>query len=358
MIYVMDFRLTTLDRIGRTRSIPRSGRVSFESLFAIQGVKMTFQINRRSFLRLGMAAGAASLAPRWALPQAAAPAPPTDRLAQMHAAGASTPIKTTKLYDNIWLLQGAGGNMAVQSGKDGILLIDSSFATAVPHIREAIAAVSSDAPHALINTHWHVDHVDGNEGMHAAGFHVIAHEKTKTRMSAPSEIKLLHISLPAYPAGAIPGTTFAATMSHKHNGDSVDLVHYDPAHTDTDIYIHFHNADVLHCGDIFFNKTYPFIDEGTGGSIGGTIDAAQKSLALAGDGTKVIPGHGPLGNKADLKQYIDMLSAVRDNVAALKKAGASEQEAIAKKPTMQFDSNWLHSGGSPDMFIGIVYRTV
>ena len=140
---------------------------------------MTFEINRRSFLRLGMAAGAASLAPRWILSQAAQPAPPTDRLAQMRAAGASAPIKTTKLYDNIWLLQGAGGNMAVQTGKDGIILIDSSFATAVPHIREAIAAVSSDAPHGLINTHWHVDHVDGNEGMHAAGYHVIAHEKTK-----------------------------------------------------------------------------------------------------------------------------------------------------------------------------------
>ena len=140
---------------------------------------MTSEFNRRRFLHLGMAAGAAALAPRWAFPQAAQAAPPADRLAQMRAAGASTPIKTTKLYDNIWLLQGAGGNMAIQTGKDGNVLIDSSFATAVPHIREAIAAVSSDAPHALVNTHWHVDHVDGNEGMHAAGFQVIAHEKTK-----------------------------------------------------------------------------------------------------------------------------------------------------------------------------------
>lgn len=247
--------------------------------------------------------------------------------------------------------------MAVQTGKDGIILIDSSFATAVPHIREAIAALSSDAPHGLINTHWHVDHVDGNEGMHAAGYHVIAHEKTKARMAEPAEMKLFHMSIPAYPAGALPSTTFATTMSHKHNGDTVELVHYDPAHTDTDIYIHFQNADVLHCGDIFFNKTYPFIDEGTGGSIGGTISAAQKSLAIAGDKTKVIPGHGPLGDKADLKSYIDMLSTVRDKVSALKKAGASEQEVVAKKPTADLDANWLH-GGSPDMFVGIVYRTV
>jgi cyclase len=315
---------------------------------------MSRSFNRRSFLQLGAAAGAASLAPRWIFAQGA---PPVDRLAQMRSAGASTPIKTTKLYDNIWLLQGAGGNMAIQSGKDGNILIDSSFATAVPHIKEAIAAVSTDAPHALVNTHWHVDHVDGNEGMHAAGFHVIAHEKTKIRMAQPAEMKLFHMSIPAYPESALPATTFADSMHQNHNGDSIDLVHYDPAHTDTDIYIHFHNADVLHCGDIFFNKTYPFIDEGSGGSIGGTIDAAHKSLTLAGDSTKIIPGHGPLGDKADLQKYADMLSAVRDKVAGLKKAGASEQEVIAKKPTANFDSEWLRSG-SPDMFVGIVYRTV
>lgn len=315
---------------------------------------MTGVLDRRSFLQLGVSAGASALIPRWILAQAP---PPTDRLAQMRAAGASTPIKTTKLYDNIWLLQGAGGNMAVQTGKDGIVLIDSSFATAVPHIREAIAALSTDAPHVLINTHWHVDHVDGNEGMHAAGFQVVAHEKTKVRMSQPAEMKLMHFSLPAYPDDALPSTTFADSLRHPHSGDFVALVHYDPAHTDTDIYIHFENADVLHCGDIFFNKLYPFIDEGSGGSIGGTIDAAQKSLALAGDKTRIIPGHGPLGNKADLKSYVDMLSSVRDKVVTLKKAGASEQEVLAKKPTADFDAQWLH-GGSPDMFVGIVYRTV
>lgn len=318
---------------------------------------MVAAINRRGFLKLGVAAGAGALAPRWCLAQAAQATPPTDRLAQMRAAGASAPIKTTKLYDNIWLLQGAGGNMAVQTGKDGNIVIDSSYSTAVPHIREAIATFSSDAPHALINTHWHVDHVDGNEGMHAAGFRIIAHTETKVRMAEPAEMKLFHMTLPAYPAAALPTVTFDNSMRHDHNGDSIELVHYDPAHTDTDIYIHFHNADVLHCGDIFFNKSYPFIDEGTGGSIGGTIAAAQRSFALAGDTTKIIPGHGPLGNKGELKKYIDMLSTARDKVAALKKAGASEQEVLAKKPTAELDPDWAH-GGSPDMFVGIVYRTL
>jgi cyclase len=318
---------------------------------------MTTGLNRRNFLQLGAAAGAAAVVQRWGFSQAAQSATPTDRVAQMRTAGAATPIKTTKLHDNIWLLQGAGGNMAVQTGKDGIILIDSSFATAVPHIKEAIAGVGSDAPHALINTHWHIDHVDGNEGMHAAGYKVIAHDKTRTRMSEPAEMKLFHMTIPAYPSGAIPSTTFADTLKHDHNGDTVELVHYDPAHTDTDIYIHFQNADVLHLGDIFFNKSYPFIDEGSSGSISGTISAAQKSLGLAGEKTKIIPGHGPLGDKADLKAYVDMLSTVRDKVASLKKSGASEQEVIAKKPTADLDSAWA-KGGTPDMFIGIVYRTV
>ena len=173
---------------------------------------------------------------------------------------------------------------------------------------------------------------------------VIAHTKTKDRMSQPAEMKLFHMSLPAYPAGALPTVTFDGSMRHDHNGDSIELVHYDPAHTDTDIYIHFHNADVLHCGDIFFNKTYPFIDEGSGGSIGGTIAAAQKSLALAGDDTKIIPGHGPLGNKADLKKYIDMLSATaRQGGSAEKEWRERTGSPDRKKPTADLDAGWAQA---------------
>ena len=151
-------------------------------------------------------------------------------------------------------------------------------------------------------------------------------------------MKMFHTTLPAAPAGALPTVTFDHAMHLWHNGDSLDLVHFDPAHTDTDIYIHFHKADVLHVGDIWFNGMYPFIDESTGGSIGGMIRAGEKALAVAGSSTKIIPGHGPLGSKSDLKKFHDMLSAVRDKVAALKSTGATEQEAVAKKPTADFDA--------------------
>ena len=312
-------------------------------------------VSRRNFLQLGVAAGAAAVAPRWMRAQAA---PAVDRVAQMRAAGASTPIRTTRLYDNVYLLQGAGGNMAVQTGADGKLLIDSSFSTAVPRIREAMAALSNDPAGTLINTHWHIDHTDGNEGMHSAGYAIYAHRKTRERLATPQTMKMMGFSLPAAPAGALPVITFNESMQMWHNGDSLDLAHFDPAHTDTDIYIHFHKANVLHLGDIWFNGMYPFIDEGTGGNIGGMIKAGAKALALAGPDTKIIPGHGPLGTKAQLQQFHDMLVAAHDKVAALKSAGASEQEVIAKKPTAALDATWGKGMMSGDAFTGIVYRTI
>jgi glyoxylase-like metal-dependent hydrolase (beta-lactamase superfamily II) len=314
-------------------------------------------MNRRSFLELSAAAGAAAMAPRWMKAQAA-PLASTDRLAQARATALNTPIRTTKLYDNIYLLQGAGGNMALQTGSEGNVLIDASYATAVPRILEAIGTVSKDAPNALINTHWHMDHTDGNEGLHAAGFTIFAHEKTRERLSTPQTSKVLHSTSPAAPAGALPAITFADALHIWHNGDALDLVHFAPAHTDTDIYIHFHNADVLHLGDIWFNGFYPYIDEGSGGSIGGMIRASETALSVAGSNTKIIPGHGPLGSKADLQKFHDMLAVVRDKVSALKAGGASEQEAIAKKPTADLDAAWAKGFMNGDTFTGIVYRSL
>ncbi|HZB87888.1 MAG TPA: MBL fold metallo-hydrolase [Terracidiphilus sp.] len=311
-------------------------------------------MNRRNFLSLVAGAGAASFAPRWAQAEAAVPS----QIAQARTAAAQTPIKTTKLYDNVYLLQGVGGNMALQTGPDGSILIDSSFATAVPKILAAVGAVTKAAPDTLINTHWHYDHTDGNEGLHAAGFGIVAHTKTRERLSTPQEVKLFHVALPADPAGSWPTITFDDSMHAWHNGDSLDLAHFSAAHTDTDIYIHFHSADVLHLGDIFFNGIYPFIDESSGGNIGGMIQASEKALALAGARTQIIPGHGPLGDKTQLQQYRDMLSTVRDNVAALKTAGASEAEAVAKKPTAALDATWGKGGLTGDVLTGIVYRTL
>lgn len=316
---------------------------------------MLNRMNRRSFLELSAAAAAAAAAPRLLKAQAAAPA---DRVAQARAGAVNTPITTTKLSDNVYLLMGAGGNMALQTGPEGNVLIDASFATAVPKIREAIAAVSKDHADALINTHWHFDHTDGNEGLHAAGFTIFAHQKTRDRLSTPQTMKMFGFTLPAAPAGALPVITFDDSLHAWHNGDQLDLVHFDPAHTDTDIYIYFQKADVLHVGDTWFNGFYPFIDESSGGSIGGMIRAGEKALAVAGNSTKIIPGHGPLGSKNELQAFHDMLSSVRDKVAAIKKTGASEQETLARKPTADLDATWGKGFMGPDAFTGLVYRTL
>jgi len=315
-------------------------------------------MNRRSFLGWSAAAGAAAMAPRWMEAQSAPAAKPA---AGPNDEAATTPVKATKLYDNLYLLQGVGGNLALQTGADGNLLIDASYAPAVPRIREAIAALapeSASAPGILINTHWHGDHTGGNEGLHAAGFTIFAHRQTRARLSTPQIMKVFHRTVPASPAGALPQIVLDDSLVIWRNGDTLDLFHFAPAHTDSDISIYFHKADVLHVGDIWFNGMYPFIDEGTGGSIDGMIRAGEEALAVADNSTKIIPGHGPLGSKAELQKFHDMLTEVRDKVGALKAGGASEEEALAKKPTAEFDAVWGKGFMSPDVFAGIVYRTL
>jgi cyclase len=320
-------------------------------------IKMVPIASRRSFVKFGLSAAGAALAPHWALAQAAN--------AQRNAAAQDDPgkvaVKSTRLADNVYLLQGAGGNMALQTGPDGLLLIDASFAPAVPRIREAIAALVPDAPSAasqLINTHWHGDHTGGNEGMHAAGFSILAQRQTRDRLSHTQVMPLFHRTVEPSPASALPTQVFDNAMTVYRNGDTIDLVHFAPAHTDSDLYIHFKNANVLHLGDIWFNGMYPFIDEGTGGNIDGMITGSRQGLEIADNATKIIPGHGPLGTKEELTAYHEMLLAVREKVAGLKKQGLSEQEALTKKPTAEFDAKWGKGFMAPDVFAGIVYRTV
>ena len=315
-------------------------------------------MNRRSFLGWSAAAGAAFLAPRLAEAQSATAAKPETKPAN---APQSEPIKTTKLSDNLYLLQGTGGNMALQTGPDGNLLIDSSYSKDLARIREAIAALapqSANTPGILINTHLHSDHTGSNEGLHAAGFTIFSHRQTRERLSAPQVMKTFHVTNPAAPLGALAAITFSGSQQIWRNGDQIDLVSFDPAHTDGDVYIHFNKADVLHMGDVWFNGLYPFIDGDAGGSISGMVRACDKALALVGPNTKIIPGHGPVGAKDRLQAYRDMLSTVHDRVSALKTAGLSEEQAVAKKPTADLDAAWASSFLNGDKFVSIVYNAL
>jgi cyclase len=316
-------------------------------------------LNRRSFLRAAVLTGSAlTMRPAALLSQAAAPAAPVDRVAQMRQSSTNVPVKVTPLRDNLFLLQGAGGNMVAQTGLDGQFLIDTSFSPAVPRIREALASLSKDPLTTIINTHWHIDHTDGNEGLHTQGVSILAHVNTRERLATPQVLRLLDLHFPPSPPKALPNFTFDHAFTAYHNSDQIDLVHFDPAHTDTDIYIHFTKGDVLHVGDIWFNGFYPLIDDSSGGRIDGMVAASDRALSLAGPQTKIVPGHGPLGDKTGLRAYRDMLSTTRDRVSKLKSSGASLEEVVAKKPTADLDATWGHGSMTPDGFTGQVYRTL
>jgi glyoxylase-like metal-dependent hydrolase (beta-lactamase superfamily II) len=174
-------------------------------------------------------------------------------------------------------------------------------------------------------------------------------------MSETHTLAVLNLTFAPSPAEALPQQTFAQTHKITMNGETVSLVHVPPAHTDSDIYIHFEKGNVLQTGDIFFNGFYPYIDSGTGGSVSGMIAGAAKLLAVADNNTKIVPGHGPLGNKADLMKYHDMMTTVREHLQKLKSSGKTVQEAVAAKPLADLDAAWGKGLFNSDTFIQIAY---
>ena len=271
---------------------------------------------------------------------------------------AKTLIKVHKLRGNVSIFEGSGGNIAVLTGSDGKVFIDAGITASRPRILEAANSLSRDPIRHLINTHWHFDHADGNTWLNAEGAAIIAHENTHKHLLVTQRVEDWDYTFPASPLAAVPSEVFSSNMTVDLNRSKLALKYYGPAHTDSDISITFPEADILHCGDTFWNGIYPFIDYSTGGNIDGMINAAQANVAAVTDKTIVIPGHGPVGSKADLVEFRDMLVAIRDNVAALKKQGKPLAETIAAKPTAQYDAKWGQFLITPAAFTGLVYMGV
>ena len=206
------------------------------------------------------------------------------------------------------------------------MLIDAGIGVSRPRWPKLLPELSADPITHLINTHWHFDHTDGNTWLHSAGAKIIAQENTRKYLSEVQRVEEWDYNFLPLPAGGIPSEVFAGERNLKLNGLSIGLKHYGPAHTDSDISVTFGEADILHVADTFWNGIYPFIDYSTGGSIDGMITACDANLAAATDKTIIIPGHGkPVSNKAELKEFRDMLVAIRENVAALKKTRTLER---------------------------------
>ena len=264
-------------------------------------------------------------------------------------------IRTEKLADDIWVLYGAGGNIGLCSGPDGALLVDDQYPQLSARILAA-AKAANDAPlRWVVNTHWHGDHVGGNENMAAAGALLIAQDRVRQRMIEGQENKTFNRRVEPAPAKALPMVTFDDTTTLHVNGEDAIVFHVAPAHTDGDAIVWFPKANVVHMGDTYFSATYPIIDLESGGSIDGLIAASERVLAKIDGATRVIPGHGQVSDKAGLQKYHDMLVGVRAAVAKLVKKQKSLDDVVAAKPTAPWDETWGKGFMKPDFFTKIVY---
>ena len=271
-------------------------------------------------------------------------------------AAATAKINIYKLRGNISVLEGSGGNITALPGRDGKVLVDAGISR--PQVEEALASLSDDPVRHLINSHWHFDHTDGNEWLHSIGAEITAHENTRKHLSVSTSVEDWNFTFPPAPAGALPANVFATDATLHLNGTTLTLKWYDSSHTDSDISVEFKEANVISVADTFWNGEYPFIDYGTGGSLDGTIRAAEANVANTDDETIVIPGHGPIANKSQLIEFRDMLVSVRDKVSALKQKGMSCDEVVAAKPTNNYDAKWGVGVINGDFFARLVYAGV
>jgi glyoxylase-like metal-dependent hydrolase (beta-lactamase superfamily II) len=268
-------------------------------------------------------------------------------------------VKTTDLGHDTYMLQGEGGNMTVAVAKDGVILVDSEFAPLHDKIKAAIAALSPLKVRYVVNTHFHGDHTGGDAAFAAEGAVVVAHENVRKRLAAGTINGLTGAKTPPAPAKALPTRTYADSMMLKLEGRTAELRHFPNAHTDGDTYVHFPDADVLATGDIVTLGTrYPNIDFANGGGIDGMIAGIDGYLKMVSDRTRIVPGHGPLTNRAKLIEYRAMLANARGRVAKLIAAGRSESEAVAAKPFADIQARIGATDQASANFVRVIYSSL
>lgn len=249
-------------------------------------------------------------------------------------------VRTTPLGRGVYMLAGAGGNMGLSVGDDAVFLIDDEYAPLTPKIRAAIAALTPKPVRFLLNTHWHFDHTGGNKDHGEAGVLIIAHDNVRKRLQTGQLIEALNQTVPPAPAAALPVVTFNDTVTFWINGDTVTAFHVPPAHTDGDAIVYFRSANVVHMGDVFVSDGFPFVDLSSGGTIRGFIGAAERVLRVVNTNTKIIPGHGPLADKARLQAFHDMLVVMIDRMRKEIAAGHTVDQVLASKITADYDATF------------------
>jgi glyoxylase-like metal-dependent hydrolase (beta-lactamase superfamily II) len=271
--------------------------------------------------------------------------------------GMAATVEAQQLEPGIHLLSGAGCNILVWSGSEGTVLVDTGTAAASEALRAVLAEIAPDSStRFVVNTHWHPDHTGGNLALARSGAVVVAHENTRARMSAPQDLGEYGTRVPAAPKGALPVVTFADTLTLSVNGGRLTLLHMPEAHTDGDAIAWLSEANVAHLGDLYYAGEFPFIDTAHGGSLAGVVAAIEAVLARANARTVIVPGHGPVGTRADLVAYRDMLVAVGTRVRELVEQGASLAETVEAKPTADWDERYGAGAVSPERFARILYE--
>lgn len=267
-------------------------------------------------------------------------------------------VTAEQLRPGVHVLFGAGGNIGVSTGPDGIFIIDDQFAPLTPKIQAALAKIDPKPVRFVLNTHWHLDHSGGNENLGKAGALIVAQDNVRTRMSSEQFVAALNMKMPPSPQAALPVVTFSQATTFHINGDSIRAVHVPHAHTDGDSLVHFTKANVIHMGDTYFAGGYPFIDLSSGGSIDGVIAAVETGLAMGNADTRYIPGHGPVGDRSALIVYRDMLRDVVGRIRAAVAAGRTVEQVVAAKPTAAYDAKWGGGFVKPEQFVRIVYSSL
>ena len=257
-------------------------------------------------------------------------------------------IKTTKVADNFYTLEGSGGMMGVLVGPDGVFIVDAQFAPLTDKLVAAIKQISDGRMRFLVNTHVHGDHTGGDENFAKLGVTILARDELRARLAVPGR------GGPP-PAASLPILTYKDRVTFHMNGEDIQLIPVPAAHTDGDTMVYFPKADVLMTGDFFRSIQYPNIDRANGGSLQGMLNGLAQVVSLAGPNTKIIPGHGPTVSKTAVSAQRDVIVAVRDRVAKLVAQGQTPEQVVAAKVLADFDAKVDQPGTTGDRFVGQVY---